>query len=91
MRRLCTALALTSVVSLALAEDPQDMAERGRKSTTNAPDRNVTSFEPALRCMDRLFVTYGIRGVPFMIEEIPDATKKVNVGPARCSCRPLRA
>ncbi len=80
VRRLCTALALTSVVSMALAESPQDMADRGRKTTTNAPDRNVTRFEPALRCMDRLFVNYGIRGVPFMIEEIPDATKKVNVG-----------
>lgn len=77
---LCSALALSGLLSVAQANSLQESADQARKGTTNAPDRNVTSFEPALRCMDRLFVSYGIRGVPFLIEEIPDATKKVNVG-----------
>ncbi len=77
---LSSALALSGLLSVAQANSLQESADQARKGTTNAPDRNITSFEPALRCMDRLFVSYGIRGVPFLIEEIPDATKKVNVG-----------
>ncbi|MFN0185134.1 MAG: DUF4384 domain-containing protein [Aquabacterium sp.] len=41
---------------------------------------NATSLAPALRCMDGLFRTHGARGISVIIEDIPDSTKKVNVG-----------
>jgi hypothetical protein len=45
-----------------------------------ATQRNRTSFDEALRCMDRLFSTYGIHNVPMILEHIPDATTKVSAG-----------
>jgi hypothetical protein len=60
--------------------DPTKAAQDIAKGPTLVPESNKTSFDPALRCMDRLFGTYGIHGVPMMIEELPDATRKVNVG-----------
>lgn len=44
------------------------------------PRANVTGFGNALRCMDSQFRTYGVRNVPILIEDIPDSTKKINVG-----------
>jgi len=38
--------------------------------------------------MDGLFRTFGVRNVTVIIDEIPDATKKINVGRrATCSCQ----
>jgi hypothetical protein len=44
------------------------------------PRANVTGFGNALRCMDSQFRVYGVRNVPILIEDIPDSTKKINVG-----------
>ncbi len=45
-----------------------------------APTRSFTSFTPALRCMDNLMITYGVKGVAALVEDLHDATKKVNAG-----------
>lgn len=45
-----------------------------------APARTFTSFTPALRCMDNLMITYGVKGVTALVEDLHDATKKVNAG-----------
>ena len=42
--------------------------------------RNITSFTPALRCMDELFVTYGVQNVVITSAGIPDATGKIGGG-----------
>jgi len=47
-------------------------------SKTSAPVRNVTNFSDALRCMDDLYLVYGVRDVSVVVEDISDATKKVN-------------
>ena len=44
------------------------------------PVRNITSFTPALRCMDELFVTYGVQNVVITSAGIPDATGKIGGG-----------
>lgn len=44
------------------------------------PRGTVTSFGPALRCMDTQFRAFGVKNVSVIIEDIPDQTKKVNVG-----------
>lgn len=45
-----------------------------------APFVNQTGFGPALRCMDRMFVTYGVRDLSVLVEDVPDETKKVSAG-----------
>lgn len=45
-----------------------------------APARNITNFSDALRCMDDLFITYGIRDVSVLVEDLDDKTKKVTAG-----------
>lgn len=62
------------------ARDTTRVANELRLGPAAATQRNRTSFDEALRCMDRLFVTYGIRDIPMILEHIPDATGKVSVG-----------
>lgn len=45
-----------------------------------APARNITNFSDALSCMDGLFITYGIRDVAVLVEDLDDKTKKVTAG-----------
>jgi curli biogenesis system outer membrane secretion channel CsgG len=42
--------------------------------------RTTTSFSGALRCMDDLFTTHGVQGVPITTVGIPDATGQVRTG-----------
>ncbi len=51
-----------------------------RKGPRQAPQQTITSFSPALRCMDSLFYTYGVRDVGVLVEDLTDHTKKVNAG-----------
>ena len=44
------------------------------------PQRNVTNFSDALRCMDKLYIGYGVRDVSVVLEDLDDSTKKVNAG-----------
>jgi hypothetical protein len=65
---------------IGLTTDAQAEAQKLSRGPKLAPEKNATSFEPALRCMDRLFTQYGVRDVSLLIEDIPDATSKVKVG-----------
>lgn len=59
----------------------QDTADAARAAAaTTAPQRNVTGFSDALRCMDKLFIDYGTRDVSLLIEDLGDSTKKVSAG-----------
>lgn len=42
--------------------------------------RNVTNFTDAMRCMDKLYIDYGVRDVSVVLEDLADATKKVSAG-----------
>ncbi len=86
-RRLVGAtLAAALLPGMALAGDAREdaflhQAEAASVGPSSGPPRaNVTSFAAALRCMDGVFRTYGARSVSIVLEEIPDATKKVSVG-----------
>ncbi len=50
------------------------------KPAAAAPQRNVTNFSDALRCMDNLYLAYGTRDVSVLLEDLTDATKKVSAG-----------
>lgn len=47
---------------------------------TSKPQRNVTNFSEALRCMDKLYIGYGTRDVSVVLEDLSDSTKKVSAG-----------
>lgn len=55
-------------------------AQETRKGPAAAPERTITSFSEALRCMDNLFIQYGIRDVSVLAEELEDKTKRVSAG-----------
>lgn len=42
--------------------------------------KTITSFSPALRCMDELFLAYGKNGIVITSTGIPDETGKVRTG-----------
>lgn len=44
------------------------------------PQKTITNFSASLRCMDALFVRYGIRGLTVGAQDIPDATEVVLAG-----------
>lgn len=50
------------------------------KPSAGGPRANATGFGNALRCMDAQFRTFGARGIPVIIEDVPDLTKKVSAG-----------
>ena len=43
-------------------------------NTAARPQRNVTSFDDGLRCMDQMLLRFGTRDVTVMLEDIPDKT-----------------
>jgi len=63
-------------------KDVQRNAQEMRKGPKELPVRNVTSFSESLRCMDDLFLSFGISRGDYVImaEELRDKTKKVDAG-----------
>lgn len=57
-----------------------DKAQSLRKGPASAPQQTITNFSSALRCMDGLFASYGVRDVGVLVEDLTDHTKKVNAG-----------
>lgn len=60
--------------------DTVGMTEAIRKAPEYPPQRNITNFSGALRCMDTTMINYGVRDVSVLVEDITDQTKKVNAG-----------
>ncbi|MEZ5657467.1 MAG: hypothetical protein R3E83_02755 [Burkholderiaceae bacterium] len=77
--RRMAGLALTASLAACAATAPvtdydKDVAKRAdatRASLSNAPQQNRTGFGPALRCMDFMFLTYGVSDLSVLIEDIP--------------------
>ena len=61
-------------------KDVMSAADQAKAGPKAIPSRSFTSFTPALRCMDNLMLTYGVKGVNALVEDLQDATKKVNAG-----------
>jgi hypothetical protein len=73
-------VAASAIASAADKDDFEQRAEKLRAGPNSAPLQNDTGFSKGLRCMDALFRTFGVKNISVVIDEIPDATKKVNVG-----------
>lgn len=79
MKRICLLAALVACACSPLPPKKQDAIEAARPPST-VPQRNVTNFSDALRCMDNMLLGYGTRDISVVIEDITDTTKKVTAG-----------
>ena len=78
---VATALSLTGcATAFNYDEEVVKGVETQRLGPRAAPRINQTSFAPALRCMDLMFETYGVKGIDVLVEDLPDSTKKVKAG-----------
>ncbi len=76
------ALALTACVTTeeSVRKEATDVTNSLRTAPEQAPLRTITSFSPALRCMDNMFLMYGVRDLVVISEDLNDNTKKVSAG-----------
>lgn len=72
------AAALMAMASGCAFTDPQKASVIAQPKAK--PVRNITSFTPALRCMDELFAAYDVKNVVITSAGIPDATGKIGGG-----------
>ena len=75
----CLAVTLALVACYPLPPKAEDKRVAVAPPATN-PQRNVTNFSGALRCMDNLYINYGVRDVSMVLEDLTDSTKKVSAG-----------
>ena len=71
---------LSGCAGLDAKKETVEKANAAKKGPESAPYRSITNFSTALRCMDNLFLDYGVRDVSVIVEDIVDQTKKVNAG-----------
>lgn len=76
-------IVLASTLALAACTPLPPKAEDSRAAVAPPaakPQRNVTNFSEALRCMDKLYIGYGTRDVSVVLEDLSDSTRKVSAG-----------
>lgn len=78
LRRLAVSAALASMVASCAQPNPQTGTVAAAPKTPAA--KVLTSFTPALRCMDELFLAYGKRDIVLTTAGVPDSTGKVQTG-----------
>lgn len=69
-------------LSSAVINDVKKNSELMRQGPEQLPFKNMTDFGASLRCMDNLFLSFGVgRGdYVLLVEELKDKTTKVNAG-----------
>jgi len=74
---LFTTIGLSVLTGCASAPSTATLNEvRATSNPTDRPQRSITNFTPALRCMDDMMFAMGTRDVSMMMEEFRDATQK---------------
>ncbi|MDR2690670.1 MAG: DUF4384 domain-containing protein [Azoarcus sp.] len=68
------------ITEQAVLREAETIAEPLRSGPEKPVVKNITNFAPALRCMDRTLMMYGIRDLVVISEDIEDKTKKVSAG-----------
>lgn len=77
---VAAAAALAGCATLDVEQRTVEQTEAARQGPQQAPQRTITSFAPALRCMDGMLADYGVRDVSMLVEDLADQTQKLNVG-----------
>ncbi|MGB7991601.1 MAG: DUF4384 domain-containing protein [Candidatus Methylophosphatis roskildensis] len=80
-------VAALALATLALAgcagqvkEETLQTAEEVKLGPEQAPFRSITNFSSALRCMDNHMISFGVRDVSVLVEDLADQTKKMPAG-----------
>lgn len=84
-KRLLQRLAGTAALAAALVGCAAPVQRGGdlgglRQGPGNTPQRNVTDFSAALRCMDDTMYTFGVRDVSMLIEDLRDESRRLGAG-----------
>src|SRR3569832_943582 len=80
MAALLTAMVLIGCSSTGVKQPLIASANRLKQGPQEKPFRSITSFSSALRCMDDLMISNGVRDVSVLVEDLIDQTKKVIAG-----------
>lgn len=78
LAKLMSSLAAAAMVSACVYTPPEQAKTVSQPKTK--PTKNLTSFSESLRCMDDLFVAFGVRDVVVTSQGIPDATGEISTG-----------
>lgn len=73
-----TMSAISAALLAGCVTNPQEATIAARPSSL--PVKNLTNFSESLRCMDRLFLSYGVEGVVLTSAGIPDETGSITAG-----------
>lgn len=73
-------LALAGGCATAVHEDVKEQMEEARTGPESLPQRNITDFADALRCMDNMLIVYGMGDIVVLMEDLEDNTEKVKAG-----------
>jgi len=76
--KVISSLAAAAMVSACVYTPPEQAKTVSQPKTK--PTKNLTSFSESLRCMDDLFVAFGVRDVVVTSQGIPDATGEISTG-----------
>jgi hypothetical protein len=83
-RKVCASIMLGLVLGGCAATDikkaTNDELEVLKLGPQAPPFRSITGFSEALRCMDSQMISYGVRDLPVLIEDMNDKTTKINAG-----------
>ena len=77
---LAALAALAGCQTLEVRKSTIEQTAEIRKGPEDRPQRSITGFSHALRCMDTLMLDYGVRDITMLTEEITDETKKLHAG-----------
>lgn len=81
VRTFLTAVACVTMIGcVPVKEDVKEELPKLIKGPEEAPNRTITNFSQALRCMDDLMISYGVYDVSMLVEDIRDSTENVKVG-----------
>jgi len=67
-----TVAALAGCQTLEVRQPTIDQTNEIRKGPEDRPQRSITGFSHALRCMDTLLLDYGVRDITMLTEEITE-------------------
>jgi len=86
--RFACALVITALAAGCATVNPKEQVAQEtqamRKGPESVPQHNITGFSDALRCMDSTFITYGVRNVSVLVEDITDQTRRSTPAPRTC-------
>ncbi|MEK6748380.1 MAG: DUF4384 domain-containing protein [Pseudomonadota bacterium] len=76
---VATTLAASGCTSM-LKKSIESDVEQARVGPSQRPGRALTNFSPALRCMDDMFLDFGIERTKILVEDLEDRTSVVKAG-----------